>query len=232
VLEFRLLGFDVEIHPTFLILGLFVLDAGLGGLGILLWMAAALASVLTHELGHAIAVRRAGGLVHRVMLYGLGGVTLWRESPGRPIGWGKRIGIAAAGAGLGFLVAGALFGAVKAGIFGRFASLLIVSPFDVFLGDAVVLSKWGTFFLGAFIWTTFVWGLVNWLPIGGLDGWHILAELLERWIPGRGRFHAAVIGLLVAIGVGLLLFRAGYQFAPLLLLFFAVQQFAQVRTRR
>ena len=69
------------------------------------------------------------------------------------------------------------------------------------------LELWGVFFLGAFIWVTLAWGLINWLPIGGLDGWHILAELLERWLPGRGRRAAAVIGLVVALGAGWFLFQ-------------------------
>ncbi|MGH8927268.1 MAG: site-2 protease family protein [Acidimicrobiia bacterium] len=228
MLNFRLFGFPVTISPTFLILGLFLLDSRLGIAGLIAWIGAAFASVLIHELGHAFAVRRAGGEVKGITLHALGGATAWAD-PANRIGWGRRIGIAAAGAGLGFAVAGVLFGLVRAGAFGRTATAVIQHPFQVFLGDAARLENWGVFFLGAFIWVTIAWGLINWLPIGGLDGWHILAELLERWLPGRGRMAAAVIGLLVAIGAAWFLFQNGIRFGAIILIFFAIQTMSSVR---
>jgi Zn-dependent protease len=221
-MSFRLFGFPVTISPTFLILGVFLLDSNLGWQGIASWVGAAFASVLIHEMGHAFAVRRAGGLVQGITLHGLGGATAWVD-PQRRIGWGQRIGIAAAGAGLGFLVAGALFGLVRAGLFGEAAAAIIDSPFRVFLGEAAATGAWGIFFLAAFIWVTMAWGLINWLPIGGLDGWHILAELLERWLPGRGRNAAAVIGVLVALGAGWFLLQTGLRFGAIILVLFSLQ---------
>jgi Zn-dependent protease len=228
VVSFPLFGFRVTISPTFLILGLFLLDSRLGVAGLAAWVGAAFASVLVHELGHAFAVRRAGGVVQGITLHALGGATAWSD-PSNRIGWGRRIGIAAAGAGLGFLVAGVLFALVKLEVFGSAAATLIPSPFQVFLGDAARLEMWGVFFLGAFIWVTIAWGLVNWLPIGGLDGWHILAELLERWLPGRGRRAAAIIGLLVALGAGWFLFQLGIRFGAVILVFFAIQTMMATR---
>jgi stage IV sporulation protein FB len=230
-MSFRLFGFLVRISPTFLILGLFLLDSRLGLAGILAWVGAAFASVLVHELGHAFAVRRAGGVVESITLHGLGGATAWSD-PAHRIGWGQKIGIAAAGAGLGFVVAGALYGLVRLGVFGAAASALIPHPFQVFLGDAARLELWGVFFLGAFIWVTIAWGLINWLPIGGLDGWHILAELLDRWMPGKGKLAAAVIGVLVAFGAAWFLFLNGIRFGAIILIFFAVQTLASVRVTR
>jgi membrane-associated protease RseP (regulator of RpoE activity) len=93
----------------------------------------------------------------------------------------------------------------------------------VFLGEAARAELWLVFFLGAFIWVTIAWGLINWLPIGGLDGWHIMAELLEKWLPGRGRRVAAVIGLVVALIAAYFLFRAGLQFGAIILVLFALQ---------
>jgi stage IV sporulation protein FB len=229
MLELRLFSFMVQIHPTFLIIGVFVIE--LGPIGIALWILAALSSVLIHELGHAFTVRWAGGRVHRITLYALGGVTLWTEIPGHPVGWVRKIGIAAAGAGLGFVVAGALLGMVRLGVFGTQASEFIVSPINVYLGNAIAGELWLVFFLGAFIWVTFVWGLINWLPIGGLDGSHVLTELLERWFPRQGRMAGAVIGLAVAIGAGYYLYQRGFRFAPLIFVLFAMQQFSRVRQR-
>lgn len=222
MLRFQLFRFPIVISPTFLILGLFLLDARLGWQGIAAWVGAAFASVLVHELGHAFSVRGFGGMVNQITLHGLGGATSWSD-PNRQISWSRRIAIAAAGAGLGFVVAGALFGLVRLGAFGSAAGLVIETPFRVFLGDAARAGLWLVFFLGAFIWVTIAWGLINWLPIGGLDGWHIMAELLEKALPGRGRQVAAVIGLLVALVAAYFLFRAGLRIGAIILVLFAVQ---------
>lgn len=221
-MSFRLFGFPVRISPTFLILGLFLLDARLGWQGIAAWVGAAFSSVIVHELGHAFAVRGYGGRVEQITLHGLGGATSWSD-PAKRINWGRRIAIAAAGAGLGFVVAGFLYGLVRAGLLGRSAQLVIETPFRVFLGTAAAQELWFVFFLGAFIWVTIAWGLINWLPIGGLDGWHILAELLEKWLPGRGRQVAAVVGLMVALVAAFVLFQMGLRFGAIILVIFALQ---------
>jgi membrane-associated protease RseP (regulator of RpoE activity) len=127
------------------------------------------------------------------------------------------------------VVAGVLFALVRFGLFGDAAAALIPSPFRVFLGDAARMEMWGVFFLGAFIFVTIAWGLINWLPIGGLDGWHILAELLERWRPGRGRRIAAVIGLLVALAAAWVLFQLNIRFGAIVLVFFAIQTLMSVQ---
>jgi stage IV sporulation protein FB len=231
MLRFRLFGFRVHVSPTFLILGLFLLDETLGLEGVVAFVAAAFVSIIVHELGHAFAVRGAGGEVYQITLHALGGATTWTDPRGR-ITWGRRIGIAAAGAGLGFVVAGLVFALVRLGFFGETTRLLIPTPFRVFLGNAAVEGLWGVFFLGAFIWVTMAWGLINWLPIGGLDGWHILSELMEKWLPRNGRMAAGVIGVLVAAGVGWFLFQRGLRFAPIILLLFSLQALAGSRPRR
>ncbi len=123
----------------------------------------------------------------------------------------------------GSLLRGPSTGWFKAGVFGRAADLVIETPFRVFLGTAANEGLWLIFFLGAFIWVTIAWGLINWLPIGGLDGWHILSELLEKWLPGRGRQVAAVIGLIVALIAAFFLFRLGMTFGAIILVLFALQ---------
>ena len=228
MLRFRLFGFPIYVSPTFLILGVFLLDSPIGAQGILSFVAAAFASVIIHELGHAFAVRQTGGVVQQITLHGLGGATSWVDPHGR-INWSRKILIAAAGAGLGFVVAGVLYLMVRAGLLGQTASRVIISPFQVALGTAANEGSWGVFFLGAFIYVTIAWGLINWLPIGGLDGWHILSELLEKWIPSRGRMLAAIIGVLVAAGAGWFLFSQGYRFAPIVLMLFALQAFSGAR---
>ncbi len=221
-MKFHLFRFPVRISPTFLVLGLFLFNSRLPWQGIVAWVAAAVVSVMIHELGHAFSVRRVGGMVHEITLHGLGGATSWSD-PNKQVSWGERIGVSAAGAGLGFVVAGILYGLVQLGAFGRQAQAVIETPFRVFLGDAAGAELWFVFFLGAFIWVTIAWGLINWLPVGGLDGWHIMAELLERALPGRGRRVAAIIGLLVALVAAYFLFRAGFRFGAIILVLFSLQ---------
>ncbi len=221
MLRFRLFGFPVEIHPTFLILGLFVLDAGFGAIGVGLWMAAVVVSILVHELGHAFLARWAGGRVQQVMLYGMGGVTVWSD-PAKRVDWWRRMVVSLAGSGAGFVLGAGAYAAVRSGWLGPIPQEVITRPWDVALGLWVELEQWGVFFVAALIWTSVVWGAINLLPIGGLDGSHILGEFLERIIPGRGRFHGAVIGLIVAVLAAVWLYQRGFVFAPLIFLYFAL----------
>jgi hypothetical protein len=230
MLKLRLFGFPVHLHATFLILGLFVLDANFGATGVALWMAAALLSILIHELGHAFTARLLGGSVERVTIHGIGGTTFWR-APWMNTSLGKRFLVAAAGSGLEVAVAMAVFFVVRAGWFGEFSAVIVETPFTVYLGDSLFFEHWLSFFLGTFIWISVVWGLLNWLPIGGLDGSHMLAVVLEKVLPGRGRFHAAVIGLVVAAAAAWWFYDRGYRFAPIIFLLFAVQEFSAARAQ-
>ena len=230
MLKLQLFGFPLQIHATFLILGLFVLDAGFGGIGVVLWMVAALLSVLIHELGHAFTARMLGGTVDRVMIHGIGGTTFW-SAPWMNRSLTKRFLVAAAGSAFEIVLALGVFGLVKAGVFGEVSAFVVESPFTVYLGDSLFLEHWLSFFLGTFIWISVVWGLLNWLPIGGLDGSHMLAVVLEKALPGRGRFHAAVIGLVVAAVAAWWFFDHGYRFAPIIFLLFAVQEFSAARAQ-
>lgn len=230
MLRLRFFGFRLELHATFLILAVFVLDAGFGAVGVALWMLAALISVLVHEFGHAVTARALGGTVERITIHGIGGTTFWR-APWMNRSLGRRFLVAAAGSALEVAVAMGVFGLVSAGVFGFEAELFIESPFTVYLGNILEDQLWPEFFLGTFIWISVVWGLLNWIPIGGLDGSHMLAVVLEKLIPGRGRFHAAVIGLIVAAGAAFWFFDRGYRFAPIIFILFAVQEFAAARNQ-
>ena len=228
VLRFPLAGFPVEIHPTFLILGLFVLDANFGGIGVLLWMAAAFLSILIHELGHAFTAKWAGGRVERVMLYGMGGVTMWTDPAGR-VDWWRRILVSLAGSLSGFVVGGAAYAAIRAGALGPLAEQVITTPWDVFLGFWVEQQDWLVFFLATLVWASVVWGALNLLPIGGLDGSHVLTAFLERIHPRHGRTVGVLIGLAVAIVAAVWLFQRGFTFAPLVFVYFALNDLRRLQ---
>lgn len=227
MLRFSLFGFPFEISWTILILGAFVMNSGLQPVSVILWVAAAILSVIIHELGHAVVAERVGGRVEKITLYAMGGLTMWR---GPTRGW-RRFLVALAGSTVEIAVGLAVFALVEANVFGEAANFVVDTPWRVYLGDAELLSP-VAFFVGAFIWVSIVWGAVNLLPIGGLDGSALLSEILEKALPGRGRFHAAVIGLLVAGVVAWVLFdRFGSTFGPIIVLFFAVRNLADVTAR-
>lgn len=226
----RLLGFPVQIQLTFLILLFFVLDSGLNVLGMTLWLGTVFASILIHELGHAVSARHFGAHVHSITIHGFGGVTMWQEV-GTPVrGW-KRFVVAAAGSGVGLIIGLFLFFCVRAGYFGRIAEQVITSPWGFRLFNPFDFESSLVFTLSAFIWVSVLWGLVNWLPIGGLDGSKMLREVLANFIGDRADYVASVIGLVVAGLVAIWMWNIGLRFGIFILLFFAINDFTRVTQR-
>ena len=77
--------------------------------GISLWVAAVLVSILVHELGHAL-VAKAYGWPPRITLYGMGGLAAYE--PGSQQTWKSRAIIAVSGPGAGFVLAAIVIGLV------------------------------------------------------------------------------------------------------------------------
>src|SRR4051812_28631054 len=95
-LRFRLGPFPVSVEPWFFFLPLIAFRRT--GWSVLAWAAVVFASVLVHELGHALAARHVGAGAS-IRLYGLGGLTYHSPlSTAR-----QRILVALAGPGAGFL---------------------------------------------------------------------------------------------------------------------------------
>lgn len=230
MLSFSLFGFPVRVHATFLILLLFILDSGLSGAAIALWTLAIFLSVVLHELGHAEAVRRFDGYVEGITIYALGGVTVWAELE-RPIrGW-RRFVVAAAGSGVGLLVGLGLYFVVQVGALGDIGARIIRSPWNVALLAADQLGEYLIFFVGAFIWVSVVWGLVNWLPIGGLDGSKMLREVLVKVVGPSGDLLARILGVVVALAAAWWFWNLGSTIAPLIFIMFAVADLIGYRGR-
>ena len=78
--QFRLFGIQVHVDLFFLVLAVLIGGRGIRESPVLLvsWVAIVFASVLLHELGHALSAR-AFGQQPVISLYGLGGVTAWRQ---------------------------------------------------------------------------------------------------------------------------------------------------------
>jgi Zn-dependent protease len=101
-----LFGFPIEINLTFLILLGFVL-VGFGGVAGVLYVCVAFASVVLHELGHALVARQVGVHVAGIELGFLGGAAKMTNLPRTPR---HELLIAAAGPAVSLMLGGAFIG--------------------------------------------------------------------------------------------------------------------------
>ncbi len=227
--NFSLLGISVRVHPFFwvvaLILGVNLKDPKL----VLIWMVVVFVSIVIHEFGHALTMRRLGLNPH-VVLYSFGGLAI----ADRNFGYGRRetpqtnILISFAGPAAGFLFAGLLLGLIVAGggivelnwrgfpIFWDVQLIPVGLPAgfqqlegldrQLALRNQLIEYRWlyvTVFFL---LQVNILWGLVNLLPIYPLDGGQIARELLTVNDPWKGVVHSLWLsifsaGLMVIYGL-------------------------------
>ena len=145
-----------------------------------------LASLLAHELAHALVARRSGVTVRSVTLWMLGGVTEFEEEPPTA---GADFKIALAGPAASLAAGGLCYGAAAAVHFAG--------------GPAIVV--------GAAVWLAVmngILGVFNLLPGAPLDGGRVLRAVLWRRLGDRERAERAagrtgqVLGaVIVAFGV-------------------------------
>jgi len=183
-LNFRLFGLSVRIHPLFwlgaALLGADLLDEGLHIL--LIWIAVVFASILVHEMGHALAFRRFGSDAH-IVLWMFGGLAVpYSGIHGR---W-RRIVATLAGPVAGFLLCGLVYATNR-------------------------LTGWGSpangkpiFYLYSFLFmVNLIWGIFNLLPVFPLDGGQVSKELCDAKWRGRGLQMALRISIGVAAAVAI-----------------------------
>lgn len=197
-------GVPVRLHFTFLLLLVFLLFIGVGdrqsGAMTALYVLALFASVLLHELGHALVARRFGVRTLEIVMFPIGGVARL-ERPPRPR---QEFWIALAGPLVNAAIAAALFGWTARQ--GLVPLELLREPTDANLAQRIAV---GNLLLFAF----------NLLPAYPMDGGRILRSLLSLWKPeeeatriaaGAGQALAALMGL------------AGLLFGNFLLVFVAL----------
>jgi Zn-dependent protease len=146
--------------------------AGAAGAGLFL------ASLLAHEIGHALVARRAGLRVRGITLWLLGGVAQLEDEPASPR---DELRVAIVGPAVSLALAGA---------FGVAAAALSVVGAPALL---VVMAAWlalGNVALGVF----------NLLPAAPLDGGRVLRGLL--WRRHGNRVRAAVTATRAGVWVG------------------------------
>jgi stage IV sporulation protein FB len=209
-LHFSVFGIPTRIHPAFwlvaFILGFNGSQGGKNPLPVLIFIGVLFVSILIHELGHALLMRRYG-FAPRIVLYHMGGLAI--PDQGFSMGFERRrtrrdtwssILISFAGPGAGFVFAALVILLVFVGG-GKFAFdwSRFPEPWRVTPGanwpDAVHYLVYSLLFVNIF------WGLVNLIPVFPLDGGQIARELLTHRDRQNGMIHTLQLSIGVAIVV-------------------------------
>jgi Zn-dependent protease len=185
-------GIAVRVHVTFVFLLLFVwltdtlASCASGAVRGLLLVGIVFASVIMHELGHAIMAVRSGLRVRSIMLLPIGGITLMEDPADSGSNPARELRIAAIGPMVNLVV----------GIAASLTILLLYPQARLFEQPLIVSSNlprsfaWANLFLGAF----------NLLPAYPLDGGRVLrAWFAERLDHVTATRRAVSIGQLFAM---------------------------------
>jgi Zn-dependent protease len=201
-LSFRLGPFPVRVDLTFFVVIAFLGWANSRSVAeIVAWTAIGFASVLLHELGHAVAMR-AFDREPQILLYGMGGLTT-----GGAVSAGRSVIVSLAGPFTGIAV-----GLVVLAVAGV--------PHDIdTLGHAIVFDA---------LWINLGWAVFNLLPILPLDGGNVLTGVLDLLTGGRGRRAANVVSLVVAGLGGVVALAAHQPFLLLLVLFLGMSNVSEL----
>jgi stage IV sporulation protein FB len=193
-MTFRLFGFPIRVDTSaWLVFGFVVLSrAGLGPAGLkdgVIRAGVLLASILVHELGHALVARRLGLGPVGIMIHGFGGLTASSRSPTPRQG----LLMTAAGPGAGLLLAVAAA-----------AGLLLLPRTGGTMGGILAET------LGINLF----WSLFNLVPLHPLDGGMLLGHgLMALGIePGRVMSTVRWVSLASAAIVGVWAVLSGWWF--------------------
>ena len=184
--NFSLLGFPIRISGWFwlgvLVIGWPMTQPEPGApsnaqlRNVVLWLTAVFLSILIHELGHSLAMRRFGISSH-IVLYHFGGLAVPDSASGYARHPNQRIFISLAGPLLQIASAFLMMFAIAGS--GR------VIPLWGFVADLLMLPKTGNVienyplfhFCHDYLYISVYWALINLLPVYPLDGGQIAREL-------------------------------------------------------
>lgn len=201
-------GTTLEIDVSFFfLLALFVVmnyDASKGIEHALVWILIVFISVLVHELAHAATIGLFGYGSSRIVLGGMGGVTI-NARVARP--WHDML-ISIAGPLSSFGLMFAMKAFWDSGIPPGDAML------STFVPKMYVMNRW--------------WGFFNLIPVPPLDGGHFVRDLLRTFMPDA---KAAPIALWIALigggAVAIFFAATGFIFGAVLIGWFTFMAFQQ-----
>jgi membrane-associated protease RseP (regulator of RpoE activity) len=198
-LHFTLLGIPVRVHPLFWVVALIL---GLNGrrrmVDVFICVVAVFVSILVHELGHALTMRRLG-LRPWIVLHGMGGLAGYDTAQlhgSRASGWVHQVLISAAGPGAGFLLALVVAGIVKAT--GHSVDVSFGAPYGVWVGAEGISEPALDVLVNSLLFISVIWGLVNLLPVYPLDGGQIAREVFLRLDARKGIPRSLILSTVVA----------------------------------
>jgi Zn-dependent protease len=182
MMAFRIGNIPVRVHGSFFLITLLLAAGGdFNFARMAIWVVVVFASVLWHELGHAVC-GRAFGLAPQIDLHGMGGTTSWES--GRDVSTGRGILISLAGP-----IAGILVGTLA----------LVLQRFGL-----TPRSELGLTAVRAIIWVNAGWGVLNLVPMLPLDGGNVMKGVLDWITGGKGekpaRYASIVIAALALVG--------------------------------
>jgi stage IV sporulation protein FB len=194
-LRFSLFGFPVAIGVDFLLITLLIGMGTRPGAYLLEWLVVVAVSILIHELGHAFAVH-SYGITPEIRLWGMGGLT----SYGFALPPRKSLLVSLAGPLVGIPVA---------------VAVMVIRPW---LPDAEPIRTIADDLVFVNLW----WGLLNLLPLAGLDGGNVVTSLFLIAMGERGRKPGLVFVGLASVVVAIGAVLVGFVFLAIVILFFAL----------
>ena len=173
----RVLGFPLHVRPGFLFFMVLIVALYRNEFGV--WLAVSIAVfTLLHELGHAVAARRAGADAG-ISLDFLAGYTSYSSK--KPMSRWTEAGIALAGP-VTHIAAG-------------FAVLFVMG-----VNPLVATERGETPASAAVWWAGVAIGAFNLIPVLPLDGGNVVTSLLETVAPGRARHFMMYASVAVTAG--------------------------------
>lgn len=203
MLQFRLFGIPVQVVPFFFLTALLIGPHDLAGAA--LWLPVAFVGVLSHELGHAAAIRKQG-FAPAILLHGFGGATTW--SAHRPLPPSRRIMISAAGPAVGIAIGLAALALTR-----------ILALDDPMFRRLLLFA----------VWVNLGWGVLNLLPILPLDGGEIVTAAAEGVLGAQGRRIARFVSLAACVVLGLWALSQGWWWSTILAAVLAFANFQALR---
>jgi len=221
-LNFQVLGFPVRVHPFFWLVGLVMgLGARPSGIEMVIWIFAMFVSILIHELGHALMIRRFGRDAH-IVLYAMGGLAIEGRPQSQygspwslesytgykpPLHWlpAQQILISAAGPGIFPYTAGLIIGAIYAtggsvGLQWNNGMPLPAAELGRNLSQNAHLATLVHFLL----YINIFWAIMNLLPVLPLDGGQIALQVFMQQDPWQGTQRALWLSVIVGAAVAVI----------------------------
>jgi Zn-dependent protease len=214
-MELRLGSIPLRVQGWFLIMAVMLGANERDPVKLAIWVVVVIASVVVHELGHAM-MGKAFGLVPRIELHAMGGTTSFSrpalpagEPPPGPLGVVKNVAISLAGPLAGFL----------------FALLVLVAE----LAGLQPTHPLATHALGLLFAVNVGWGIFNLLPMLPLDGGNVLRSVLIGVAKDKGDRLSRIISIVVAAGIALFAVRRGQWWILYLGILFAFRNVQALR---